>query len=112
VNTEGFVTECAAANLFWIRNGHVETPPLSGELLGGVTRAVILEICAALKFPVRDARATIAELRNAEGVFATVTTFGIVEATALDGHRLARSPLVRNLREGYVKLVERECGGA
>ena len=68
VNTEGFVTECAAANLFWIREGRIETPPLSGELLGGVTRAVVLEVCAALKIPVRDARATVAELRNAEGV--------------------------------------------
>ena len=51
LNHEGNVAECTADNIFIVRNGQVQTPQTNDGILEGVTRRVMLELCAACKFP-------------------------------------------------------------
>src|SRR6516164_680994 len=44
LNSEGFVAEGTADNLFIVKNGALFTPPLSAGALYGITRATVLEI--------------------------------------------------------------------
>ncbi len=108
LNTDGDITEAAAANVFAIEGDCVCTPPIAAGLLGGVTRGVVLELCRALEIPCAETRLTPARLRASSGVFLTLSTLGLVAATALDGHPLARSPLVATLQAAYQKLLELE----
>ncbi len=101
LNTDGFVAEAASSNLFWVADGAVCTPPLEVGALPGVTRGVVLEICRELGLPTRQVSPRLEELRRAEGVFLTLSTLGAVEAVALDGAELARSPLVATSRVAH-----------
>lgn len=107
-NTDGFVVEGASSNLFWVQGGAVCTPPLASGILAGVTRAVTLEICGSLRLAIREQTVTPDGLRQAEGVFLTLSSLGVVEAAELDGRVLGRSPLTQDIRRAYDELLSRE----
>ena len=102
LNTNGFVAEAAAANLFWVERGTIFTPPLAGGILPGVTRDTVLGICAQLKIPAGQKNIRPKNFLRADGVFLSLSSFGIVEAELLDGSRLKRSPLVAEIAKAYV----------
>jgi len=112
LNTDGHLAEAASSNLFWFEGTRVCTPPLATGILAGVTRAITLEICASLGWPVQEKIAGPATLLDASGVFLTVTTLEAVEAVRLDGKELHRSPQLEILRREYRRLVLAECGVA
>ena len=109
LNTKGEVAETASSNLFWIERAVVCTPPITSGALPGVTRALILEICAALGLPTREASARPEALPHMDGLFLTVSSWGIIEATTLDNQQLGQSPVVQTIREAYQETVRREC---
>lgn len=112
LNTDGFVVEGSGSNLFWIDRGTVCTPPLASGILAGVTRVVVLEICRSLSLQSREATTTLKELQSKDGVFLSVSSWGVVEAQSLDGQGLKQSPLVETIRAAYERLVHAECGVA
>jgi len=107
-NTDGFVVEGASSNLFWIEGDTVCTPPLASGILAGVTRAVTLELCAQLGLPCAERQITPDSLRAATGVFLTLSSLGVMEASSLDGVTLSQSPLVAQLNRAYDELLARE----
>jgi aminodeoxychorismate lyase len=112
LNAAGELAEAAGSNLFWISAGRICTPPLSAGILPGITRAVVLELCTGFRWPVLEVIAGPGALRQAEAVFLTLSSWGIVEAVSLDGQPLRTSPQVARLRDAYQALMERECAGA
>ena len=108
LNTDGFVVEGAGSNLFWIDGDAICTPPLAGGILAGVTRAVVLDICRSLGVNVREDNVTVEELRRRQGVFLSVSSWGVVEAESLDGHDLGHSPQIDQIRLAYWDLVRSE----
>jgi branched-chain amino acid aminotransferase len=109
LNTEGFVIEGTTSNLFWIRHGSVCTPPLASGALPGVTRSVVLEICKKLKISFHQTAPTPNELMRAQGIFLSMSSFGIVEVLQLDRKRLTRSPITSGIQKSYWEIVRREC---
>ena len=107
-NTDGFVVEGTTSNLFWIKAGKVCTPPLASGILPGVTRAAVLEICRAMKIRPRKISPRRKDLLRADGIFLSMSSFGIVEVTELDGRALRRSPLVPQIARAYNEMLARE----
>ncbi len=105
LNTRGEIVEGASSNLFWISEGVVCTPPLDCGILAGVTRDLVLEICRKLGLPARETAITPSGLRQAQGVFVSLSSWGIVGITALDAEALARSPLVDRLQAAYQEAI-------
>ncbi len=101
LNTDGEVAEAASSNVFWINKEVVGTPPLTSGILAGVTRTVILNICESLGVPVGEIRIQPESLRQADGVFLSLSSMGVVEVISLDGNPLRRSPLVEKIRLAY-----------
>lgn len=108
LNTRGEVVEAAAANLFWIENATVMTSPLASGALAGITREVVMELCRARQWALTEAAALPGRLLEAEGVFLTLTSLGIVEAVSLDERPLKRSMRVRELHQAYQHLLAQE----
>jgi branched-subunit amino acid aminotransferase/4-amino-4-deoxychorismate lyase len=104
-NTDGFVVEGASSNLFWVEGGTICTPPLASGILAGVTRAVTLELCQQLGLPCTERQIKPEQLRRADGVFVTLSSFGVVAAASLDGAELKQSPLVDQLSSAYAALL-------
>jgi aminodeoxychorismate lyase len=108
LNTGGFVVEAAGSNLFWIEGGAVCTPSLASGVLPGVTRAAVLEICRSLGFRCRESGVTSEKLKRSEGIFLSLSSWGVVAAKSLDGEALKQSPLIGQLRLAYRDLVRSE----
>lgn len=108
LNSEGFVVEAASSNLFWIEEKTVRTPPLLSGILPGVTRAVVFEICRNCGLDFKEAQLRLDELRNVDGVFLSLSSVGIAEATSLDGGALHQSPLTEKIYRAYFKLLQAE----
>lgn len=108
LNTNGEVVEGAGSNLFWIENETVCTPPLVCGILPGVTRAVVLEICRKLKISTYETTIVPEQLQQVQGVFVSLSSWGIVEAVTLDNHGLSQSLQVGTIRSAYYQLVDAE----
>lgn len=112
LNTDGDLVEAASGNVFWIEKETVCTPLLTSSALPGVTRGVILEICAQLGMKVLEKPCKSATVKEADAFFLTLTSLGIVEAVSLDNQPLARSPLTARLHQTYHELVVRETSAS
>jgi aminodeoxychorismate lyase len=112
LNTAGHLAEAASANLFWVEQGCLRTPPLSAGVLPGITRALVLELGKELGVPTGECTGTLKTLFAAEGVFLTSSTWGLVEVVQLDEQPLHSSPLVARLRAAYRDRLQVETLGA
>ena len=110
LNSDGFVAEGTSSNLFWLDDGTVFTPPLCAGVLPGITRSVVLELSQSLGLTSRETNLYPRQLCKADGVFLTLSSMGIVEATAHDGQPLKQSPLTHRLRLAYLELIRNETG--
>jgi len=80
----GEVTEGAASNVFIVKNGSVITPPTGPKLLPGITRDLIVELCAANKVPCLERVIVEAELHGADEIWLTSSTKEILPVTRLN----------------------------
>lgn len=110
LNSEGWVVEGAASNLFWISKGVVCTPAPDSGILPGVTRTAIQELCRELNLEAKTGELKIEQLYETEGVFVSLSSIGVAEAVSLDGKPLPRSPLTERIHDRFVELVFQECG--
>jgi branched-chain amino acid aminotransferase len=79
----GFVAEGTGANVFFEKNGKLVTPPV-GNILPGITRATVLEICSDLQIEVEEKLFTTDELKNADAAFFCGTAAEIVGWESFD----------------------------
>ncbi|HEY2714002.1 MAG TPA: aminotransferase class IV [Chthoniobacterales bacterium] len=87
LDLRGFVAETNATHLFLVRQGEIATSRVLA-CPEGITRASVLEICAAQQIPSREADLTIEEFYSADEVFCTGTMGELVAVTKIDGHRI------------------------
>lgn len=85
LNSEGFVAECTADNLFIIKNGVLLTPPLYAGALYGVTRGTVMELAEQQGMKVVETNLTRYDLFNADECFLTGTGAEIMPVIKIDG---------------------------
>jgi branched-subunit amino acid aminotransferase/4-amino-4-deoxychorismate lyase len=78
LNSRGHLTEGAISNLFLVRGGVVRTPDAACGLLPGITRAVVLELCAEQGIPAETGQYAEADLAEAEEAFCTNSLRGLM----------------------------------
>jgi len=80
----GYVAEGPGANVFFEKDGQLFTPS-TGNILPGITRATVFEICSELDIPVEEKLVTIEELKEADAAFFCGTAAEIIGWESLDG---------------------------
>jgi len=85
VDTDGHVTEGATSNLFFVRDNALRTPSLDGPILPGITRRVVLELAAEEGIPVEEGTYSPEEIRSADEVFLTNSTWELRPVETVDG---------------------------
>ena len=63
-NTQNEIIESTIANIFWVKNEVIYTPPLKSGCIAGVMRRRIIELCTVIEKPLTEN-----ELLNADEVF-------------------------------------------
>ena len=104
----GHVNEASAANVFVVRDGVALTPPVSDDLLEGVTRKAILEIMANEGIPSEVRSIDRSELYVADEMFLCGTGVQVSPVIEID-HRPIGSgeigPISRLIRDRYFDAV-------
>ena len=104
----GHVNEASAANLFVVRDGVAITPPVSDDLLEGVTRKAIMEILANEGVPTEIRSIDRSELYVADEALLCGTGVQVSPVVEVD-HRLVGSgeigPIGRLVRDRYFDAV-------
>ncbi len=77
LDMNGNIAEGPGANFFCEKNGVLYTPPL-GNILPGITRATVLELCEELKMPFEVCAIHPAELFRMDGAFFCGTAAEII----------------------------------
>jgi D-alanine transaminase len=85
VDGEGHVTEGTTTNA-WIvdATGTIRTHPLGGAILGGVTRARVLNLARTAGYAVAERPFTPTEAKAAREAFLTSTTYFVVPVLRID----------------------------
>jgi branched-chain amino acid aminotransferase len=109
LNSEGFVAECTADNLFIIKNGELFTPPLSAGALYGITRGTVMDLAAQTGMKVSEPSLTRYDLFNADECFLTGTGAEIMPVIKIDGRVIGSGKpgaLTLKLIEEYKTLTK------
>ena len=85
LNDQGQVAECTGDNVFIVRAGKLETPPVSAGALNGITRGVVFELARKLPVPCGESNLTRYDVMTADECFLTGTAAEIVPVASLDG---------------------------
>jgi len=80
---KGFVAEAPGANFFVEKNKVLYTPK-RGNILPGITRATILEICAQLGIQAIEKNITLAEVHGEDSAFFCGTAAEVIGIASLD----------------------------
>ena len=90
LSQDGHVAEASAANFFMVRDGVVVTPPITDNVLEGITRRTMMHLCThALGLPVVERSIDRTELFLADEAFLT-TTFPAAIRPSLAGFPLVQ----------------------
>lgn len=85
LNSDGFVAECTADNVFVVQKGRLLTPPLSAGALYGITRNTVLDCARELGIPAGEPNLSRYDLYIADEMFVTGTAAEIVPVIKVDG---------------------------
>lgn len=111
---DGVVMEGSHTTVCGIFNGALVTAPVTNNILGGVTRQVILEACRELGIPVKEFPIFESELPNAQELMILGTTTEVMPVVQVDDWLVgdgAPGPLTRQLQRAFRAIVERESAG-
>lgn len=80
------VAELTGANIFFVRDGGLVTPP-ADSALDGLTRQEIVALASALSIRVEIAKVPLAGVAAFDGAFATGTAYEVVPVARIGAHR-------------------------
>ena len=101
VDQKTYVWECAYANIFWVNDGKLRST--NKEILFGITREVVAKLADECIFE----EIKYKSLLNADEVFITQTTSGILPVVEIDGRKIGTGqpgPVTKNLMKKFQQL--------
>lgn len=108
LNPDGHIAEGSAMNLFLVRHGTLVTPPVSDNILEGITRNTLLQLAHDLGIPFDERSIDRTELYIADEVFFCGTGAQVAIVTEIDHRRIGTGqvgPLGQKLQETYFGVV-------
>lgn len=102
------VVEGSSENIFIIRDRVIYTPPVSSDILEGITRQSILEIAKDLKISVAEREIDRTELYIADEVFMTGTAAKVSPVTEIDHIKISNGgvgKISKILQDEYSKIL-------
>ena len=89
VGADGCITECGSANFYLVKDGAVITRPLSHDILPGVTRRAIVDLCRRERLALEERPFTLAEALAADETFLTGASTYVLPVVRIDDRAIA-----------------------
>ena len=110
LDMNNYVAEAPGANFFYEKDGKLFTPAL-GNILPGITRATIIDLCRELNIPVEEKFFSVDELKKADAAFFCGTGAEVIGFESLDDYKFPlkwNDSVSRKLQVAYMKLVKED----
>lgn len=114
LDMNGFVAEGPGANIFYENDGALYTPAL-GNILNGITRQTVIEICNKKNIPVFEKYFKIEEMQQTDAAFFCGTAAEIIGWQSLDNIPFKKpwnDTLSKIISDEYQVLVSADNSGA
>src|SRR5204863_6772360 len=101
------VAEAPGANVFFEKDGKLFTPE-PGNILPGITRATVIEICNELDIPIEEKSSSIEELKQADAAFFCGTAAEVIGWESIDDTKFLKpwsETLSKIIQEAYKNKV-------
>ncbi|UQQ34243.1 branched-chain-amino-acid transaminase [Paenibacillus polymyxa] len=111
LNSQGYVTEGSADNIFIVKSGVLYTPPCYLGALEGITRNAIIDLCAKLGYLLKEQPFTLHDVYVADEVFFTGTAAEVIAAYEVDGRTIGSGvagPVTLGLLAEFRKIVDQD----
>jgi branched-chain amino acid aminotransferase len=109
LNQDGHVAEGATCNIFMVRSGKLITPPVTDNILEGITRASVMELAQKeLGLEVIERSIDRTELYRCEELFFTGTAVEVAPVVQVDHRPVGTGeigPIVKQIRSLYCEAV-------
>ncbi|MGB6770402.1 MAG: branched-chain amino acid transaminase [Candidatus Dormiibacterota bacterium] len=105
---DGHVSEASSANIFMVQDGVLITPPVTEDLLVGVTRDCIISMVGKLGRDLEVRRLDRSELLCADEAFLCGTGVQIAPITSIDDREVGPGrlgPVTKELQDWYLQIV-------
>ncbi len=83
LDMNGYVAECSGANVFMEKDNKLYTPP-KGNIMPGITRSTIIEMCKEENISVEEKLFTLEEFKEADSAFFTGTAAEVIGLKSID----------------------------
>ncbi len=110
LNTDGYVAEATANNIFIVRDATLHTPPTSAGILEGITRRLVMELARKRNYPTREIDLVRHDIYIADECFLTGSATEIVPVVSLDKRAIgggSPGPITRMLMSEFVAYRNR-----
>lgn len=107
---DGMAIEGALNNFFTVFGETVVTHPTSNQILPGISREVVLELCHRLRYRVEQKAITLEEMFQADEAFHTGTLTEVKPCVQVDGRPIGDGkvgPVTRALFDAFLAEAER-----
>lgn len=108
-HAKGEWLECSRSNFFVVQQGRLLTPPV-GQVLGGITREVVIELAREQGISVEEKPLPLDILTQAQEAFISGTTKKVMPVVEIDGEKIgsgAPGPVSRQLLNAW-QLLEQQ----
>ena len=107
VSDQDVVREGTSSNLFIVVKEKLFTHPLTPNILPGITRLAILQICRSLNIEVQETFFATPELYGADEAFLTGTVTEVLPIVRVDGKTIGNGTVGPTTRRLYASLREK-----
>ena len=110
LDMNNYVAEAPGANFFYEKDGKLFTPAL-GNILPGITRATIIDLCNELNIEVEEKFFSVEELKKADAAFFCGTGAEVIGFESLDDYNFPlkwNGSISRKIQVAYMKLVKED----
>src|SRR5438034_3981846 len=110
LDTHGFVAETNATHVFIVRNGDLATSRCVA-CPEGITRAMVIEICAAQKIRCIETDLSVVDVYGANEIFCTGTMGELAAVTKIDNRQIGDGkvgPMTKRLSDLYAERTATE----
>ena len=108
LNNRGHVGEGSAENIFVIKNGKITTPPLSADILDGITRNSAIQMIKASGKKINEKNITVKNLLAADEIFMTGTAAEVKSVTRVNRTKIGSGkigPITKELQSSFMDAV-------
>ena len=108
LNNRGHVAEGSAENIFVIKNGKITTPPLSADILNGITRNSAIQMIKASGKKINEKNITVKNLLAADEIFMTGTAAEVKSVTRVNRAKIGSGeigPITKELQSSFMDAV-------